>query len=330
MSFILGLTAMLAACGGGGSSTGDTPGGQGGPLSLNATNYTLAVQEALASASFVSDTGSLAVAADAQPSAQGAWFAQVLGQLRKAPGWLANMPVLVTGATQSVTQRCPGGGTLAIESNDANGNRIVDAGDSASITATACTIDGETISGRMAMTFTSVTGDPSTSSVFSLAATVSLTDFSARDSSGATTGNGSMSVNMASTGLNAATVTVVATSLSIRASYGSTQYTRSMTNFTVREVLTPVGSGYRSALTIDGSLSSSALGSSSITVSTVNPIVQTSTQVAPASGQVLISGANGSKVRATVVAGGSVQIELDADGNGSYESSTTKLWRDLV
>lgn len=328
ISSILGLCATLAACGGGGG--GDSSTGLSGPLQLNTGNYAVAAQEALSSATFVSSTGGLVVAADAQPSAQGAWFAQVLGQLRKAPGRLSDIPVLVTGATQTYTQRCAQGGTLSFEANDANGNRTVDAGDTVTMTASACTIDGETTSGRMAMTFTVVTGDPASSDVFDLSVSVGLTDFSTKDSTGTTVGNGSMVVQITSAGAGALTTTVVANNLSLRASYGASQYTRSMSNFTVREVITPVGTGYRSALSIDGSLASSALGSSSIAVSTVSPFVRTSSQSYPASGQALITGANGSKVRITLVGVGSVLIELDADGNGSYESSTTKQWRDLV
>ncbi len=50
----------------------------------------------------------------------------------------------------------------------------------------------------------------------------------------------------------------------------------------------------------------------------------------PSSGQILVSAALGGKVRITALTGGSAYIELDADGDGTYETSTTVPWSGLI
>ena len=46
--------------------------------------------------------------------------------------------------------------------------------------------------------------------------------------------------------------------------------------------------------------------------------------------QLLAAGANGSKLRMTVQSASSVLLELDANGDGSYETRTTHTWADLI
>jgi hypothetical protein len=50
----------------------------------------------------------------------------------------------------------------------------------------------------------------------------------------------------------------------------------------------------------------------------------------PYTGVLLISGASNSALRLTVLNNSQVQEELDADGNGIYESSTTLDWATLL
>jgi hypothetical protein len=50
----------------------------------------------------------------------------------------------------------------------------------------------------------------------------------------------------------------------------------------------------------------------------------------PNAGQVTATGLGGSKMRLTVQSATTVQIELDADGNGAYETSVTKPWSELI
>ena len=65
---------------------------------------------------------------------------------------------------------------------------------------------------------------------------------------------------------------------------------------------------------------------------TLDPLVQLYSQNYPYPGQVLITGASNSKVRATSEGGSSssmVHIEVDADGDGVYEFSVRKTWSEI-
>lgn len=57
--------------------------------------------------------------------------------------------------------------------------------------------------------------------------------------------------------------------------------------------------------------------------STPTPMYIDANAANPTSGVMLFTGSNGSKARLTVNANGSYLIEVDADGDGSYEWSTT-------
>jgi hypothetical protein len=76
--------------------------------------------------------------------------------------------------------------------------------------------------------------------------------------------------------------------------------------------------------TMNGSMQSQALGGSVI-VSTVTPIVVGDSDNYPRSGAVKALGSAG-EVRLTAVSASQVRIDLDADDNGSFESSITDDW----
>lgn len=66
-----------------------------------------------------------------------------------------------------------------------------------------------------------------------------------------------------------------------------------------------------------------------LTVVTNTPFVQNLGDLYPSAGQLVVTGPNNGKIRVTALTGGSVQIEVDADGIAGYEISVTKLWTDL-
>jgi hypothetical protein len=67
-----------------------------------------------------------------------------------------------------------------------------------------------------------------------------------------------------------------------------------------------------------------------VSFSTPTTIVRRGTDMYPYTGVLLISGASNSALRLTVLNNSQVQEELDADGNGIYESSTTLDWATLL
>ena len=61
-------------------------------------------------------------------------------------------------------------------------------------------------------------------------------------------------------------------------------------------------------------------------VATLLPLRQLGTDADPRSGQVVVTGAAGTHLRVTVLSTTSVQLDLDADGDGAYERSGVFAW----
>jgi hypothetical protein len=82
-------------------------------------------------------------------------------------------------------------------------------------------------------------------------------------------------------------------------------------------------------VTINGSFSATSIGGR-VTVSTLQPIRQLATDPFPSSGQVLVTGANNSRLRITVISNTQVRLELDADGDGTFESNNVVTWSSIL
>lgn len=85
-----------------------------------------------------------------------------------------------------------------------------------------------------------------------------------------------------------------------------------------------VDSGGTATIAMSGSLVSRSAGGR-VSVSTPVALVATSDETYPHAGMVLISGSSG-QMRLTVQSSSNVLVELDADGNGVYESANTVAW----
>ncbi|WP_088285971.1 hypothetical protein [Ideonella sp. A 288] len=324
------LVALLSGCGGGGGDSGGT----GGPpplsdaLILTTANYTTAAQEALASAFFLGEAGSLATAAQ---TSQGTAIAQrAIDTLRRVTPRLTVRPPVATGVTVSETLPCTDGGNLRATIDDVNGNGDIDAGDSVAVVANACVEGADTLNGRITARFVALSGNLA-SDVFNATMTITLDQFSVAGAAGSTIGNGQMQVAIASTAANTATSTLTVSQLTTTQRFGSVTSTSTLSNARLQEATRPNGTaGFTTSTSVDGSFSSTSLESKSLTLATVTPFVQASTAAYPASGQATLSGGAGSKVRMTAQNSSTVLIELDSDGNGTYETSTTRTWESLI
>jgi hypothetical protein len=231
---------------------------------------------------------------------------------------------------QSQTENCAGGGTLTISANDANGNRLVDAGDSVSLTAANCSFEGQLLNGQLTLTINSLTGNPD-HYPYSLSVTLGFNNLTTQSSSLRTVGNGSLALSIKANAASNQSLALRTSSLSLSSTYGSTTYSKTLTGYDTSVELRPAGSGLTTTTTsVTGTLSSSAFESKTISIATTAPFVRASTQAYPGSGQLVITGAAGAKVRLTATSATTVLIELDADANGSYEASTSRLWSDML
>jgi len=83
-----------------------------------------------------------------------------------------------------------------------------------------------------------------------------------------------------------------------------------------------------STVSLDGSFSTRSIGGS-VSVATLQPFRQVGSDSYPSSGQMLITGAGGSRLRLTALDRTQLRIELDANGDGSYEASQVLPWSTL-
>lgn len=322
---LVSACAALAACGGGGGDDGSSG---GTPVPLSDVNYVTAAREAISPASFLFDSTSLplAVISGAQVSNANVIFRFSNAQLRKISGWFSSAPAQFTGATQSEIYPCDDGvGQLTVTFTDVNDNQLPDPGDSIALSASGCSFDGSLVDGAITMVIDSISGEFG-ALPFALSASLILNNLTVRsgDAVEAATGSFSVTSNMdVFSSLN----TVNVARLSMSSTYGTETVSRTLTNYAVSETVDNAAA--TATVLVSGSVGTGILQSNVLTVETVSPVMIIG-EAEPSSGQVLVSAELGGKVRITATTGGNAFIELDADGDGAYEISTTVPWDELV
>lgn len=318
---------FLVACGGGGGSEpGPGPGPAPTALAITSSNYQSVAQQSLSSSQYLLGSAGLVTGADA--GASPAPLALAMQQISKLPMWFKAGVPLVVGATTSQSTPCAGGGRIDAVVTDANNNGKLDAGDGMAMTAFACKEDGMSMDGKMEITVTSASGDFGSTS-FAAGLDMRLTGFTATTSTGKAIGDGLIRVSMNAQGANKMSLSMEVPSFSVSGRAGSTDFQQKLENFALTLQTTPQGLAYQSTTTVRGTLTSSSLENKPITIETPVALLQSSRSVSPTAGQVLVRGAAGSQLRMTVQGDGRVLLELDADGNGQFETSSVKSWSEL-
>jgi hypothetical protein len=326
-SISLATLIFLAACGGGGGDGDEQPPPMGGPLLITPANYETVAEVAVSSASYLFDSSEFVTAAQwtARPAlAEVAWT-----QFARLPRLFATTPARATGAVISESMACTGSGSMNVTLNDVNGNSEMDVGESVTLVGINCVEEGVEINGTLGFEVKTLTGDLY-GDVYNVAIDVNLGNFSATTGGSTVSGNGTMAMQVAATGVNASTLRIVVNSLTVAGNFGGISDTVSMQGYVLDQTLAPLGSGYVTSTSVSGVFASSALGSQSVTLSTLSPLVQTDLEANPTGGQFLATGLNGSKVRLTAQPDATnVLLELDSDGDSVFETSTVKAWSAL-
>jgi hypothetical protein len=321
----LSLAVLLTACGGGGGSDPPPPGG-GAALRITSTNYVRTAQEAVGTAFYVGDTAGFVTGA--QVADESLLLAAVRAQITLLPQRFRQATPRVAGAQIVETELCGGGGSLTFTLDDVNNNQDIDAGETARLSFANCLELGLRVNGVMSLRLDTLSGNLD-GFVYSLSATATLENFAVTASGVAVTGNGQIRVAESSSGIYSQTLTVDVQSLTTSVTTGTETVTRSASNLILTQVRAPLGSSYNETLSFGGTITSSALESRSFTLATVAPFVRSANATYPASGRATITGDANSSARLTAQSATQVLIELDADGNGVYETSVLKNWSEL-
>ena len=318
--------AALTACGGGGGGDGGDPLPAGAAVALSAANYESVAQKTLTATAFLTDSSGLVLGAQVAPGGQ-AVLAWTRAQLRHLPGLLARAPKVVTGAISSEVMNCSGGGSVNVQLNDANGNEQLDAGDSASFDASNCVEAGVTISGGIGMVINTASGDLD-GTAYNATVAVTLTGLRVATAAGGATGSGSMQLAVSSTDAETYAVEITVSSMTMSGLFAGVNDTITLQNWQSTSRTARSNGVLRTSISASGTTISSVLGS--VVVATVQPMVQDEGADYPASGRITATGANGSLLQITALNSSDVLLELDADGNGVFETRSTKAWSDLI
>jgi hypothetical protein len=328
--FSVACCLLLAACGGGGGGGGggnvggDNAQNSNTPLVLTKINYEPVSQAAWASVSGIFDLSSSSsslltgVALETPP----AWMPALLSQVKNIKTRsVANTSVL-SGVVISVSDACAYGGTSNISVNDANSNNELDAGDSVSISFANCAISStERVSGNLSFVVNSL------SDGYYSAADISMTlnNFSVVSGNTSASAAGDMRLRFQESSTN---TNYSISSNSLRSSTTVSGVTKSASMSGVSMTLNESNTG-NDQLTIAATLAMSSFGNQFVVLSTASPWLMRNSAAYPYSGQMLIAGQAGSKIRITAVSSSNVKLELDATGDGVYEESKVVTWASL-
>lgn len=325
----LALGVLLTACGGGGG--GDAPAAGSGAaaapeqLTLDSNNYATASTEAASSALFMLDAPSTALGVDSTDANEVIRFG--LDQVPSLGSWFKSAAV-ATGVVQSQTDNCSVSGTITATITDADNDNKLSAGDSFSITANNCkNSNTASMNGGITIDVVALTGDLTTN-IYNASLKLTYKNLSAMTSTSTVSGNGDITLAASANGVYARSQSVTSKSFTANASYGSTSYSRSLTNYSSTLTMAPnsPASAFKTTSSVTGTIASSALANKIVTIATITPFVRLSTNAFPSSGQATLTGATAAKVRLTAQNATTVLLELDANADGVYETSSTKLW----
>lgn len=319
--------ALLAACGGGG---GDSPGRPTGtPLAITATNQTDVARAGIDGGLAISMAqgplggGATPTAVASRSHALGTAMARVLRAATAQRKGVAGAGAHVT-AVAATSVACANGGSINSSIDDKDGNGTLSNGDVLTVAFSQCRdAPTLTIDGTVAIT---VSGTPTPTQFTASARFQNLSVVV----TGATSNiNGTVSITESDTATTSdSTITIGSAGLTV--ALASSIYNDTV-DFDAGTVVTTNQSSATAttSTTSSGGFTSQSLGGH-VTIATPTPFVQADADAYPGSGVIRITGASGSALLVTALSNAQVQLQLDANGDGAYESTTVVAWSTLV
>jgi hypothetical protein len=303
--FVLSAVALVSACGGGGGSSNPVATVPSAPLvALNTGNYVKASKDSLTAPTSAQSSSSASklitnsLTSDSKtPSADNMRSAQ---------------------ANKSASVACDGGGKITLNISFSLAQKF-SPGDVITAAFASCTAPNlGSLSGGMEITLGQSTADTSNSSI-------NISNLSFQSPTQTILSNGDFTLSLNAASASSSLIKLTFNNFSQSTTQGGTTVSNLLQNFTVTSTQT----GTTTSAVLAGDLTSSSLNGERLTVSTLQPLITKKTDTTPSSGQLILNGANGSKVRITAQNVTSALIELDANGDGTYETQTTKPWAEI-
>jgi len=348
LSATFAAVAMLSACGGGGSDAGAPAPAPVAALAITEDNQTVVARAAVDGGFAL--TRSQTLEADGRAAAQSA----PAGSTANAAGSLSTRRAILSVtrralalavspqqrrnrldakasplAVETATEDCGLGGSFTVSFDDRDNDLDASANDTMTIAFDDCTdAADEVISGSLVFTMSSVVSF--TDSHIEFSGTLAFQQVTVTVGEATTSINGAVSVVFLETSSLANMLLTVGTG-GLAVSTDAPQYVDAITFESGLRIDTTDSFDVpaSSTVSIDGPFSATSIDGL-ITIDTLQPLVQLNSDTYANSGQIRVDGANDSKLRITVLSNTEVQIELDANGDGSYESEEVVPWSDLV
>lgn len=323
---------VLAACGGGGGGGPSVTAPQA--VTINESSAKPVAANALGAVQGTSATESTNLLTGVEVQNEGganpASLRAMAETARFASGSLAGRGgSMVTGVTSSETIDCPLSGSLTV-SGTVSGSEGMVAGDNVTLTANNCSmnVDGVTTTMNGSMAFTVVSGSITSTLPMNVVFSMVATNFSVTAGSTTVAVNGDLRMDLRMTSTSE-TIVASGTSLSNTLTEGGATYTDTLKNYT--QTFTYNGSVVTGSLSATVESSSSQLGSGggSYTVTTPTALVWNESTGTLSSGVVKVVGANGSQLVMTVNSSTSVTIQIDENGDGTFEKTVASSQTEL-
>ncbi len=323
--------ALLSACGGDGDGGGSDAPGTSAPaaVAITTTNQTPVARATIASGFAVAQTqtsgssGASAAGASRNAHSLAAAVRHALGAVGARRSAVASAGAH-PAATTSDTEQCGVSGNFTSSFDDKDGNNQLSAGDVVNVVFSQCRDSSEElVDGTLVITVTSVTSQEQ------FVASAVLQNFKVVEADLSSTINGNVTITENDNGVEDDTTLVVGSG-GLAVATSSTSYNDTITFENGMRIVTHESDTSSSdSITLDGGFSATSI-SGSVTVATLQPIVQTEGNPYPTSGQVRVTGAGNSALQLTALNATQVELKLDANGDGTYEGTTDVDWSTLI
>jgi hypothetical protein len=325
------LLALLAACGGGGNDgRGDPPGPAG--LSITAANKDAVTRSTVTGGLAVSNiqTATDSAGSGQQPTSVAARAHSLAALTQRALAAGVKSRMAIAGATTERpaalgdTQACALSGSVTVTFDDRDANGLLSTGDVLGVQFNACRDSATSLfNGKAVITLSSV---PSASQI---TASADFQNVSSVEGGLTAAINGKLTIAETDSDTDT-TVSMTVGDGALAITIGSTAYNDVVTlSAGLRITVDQQVPAQRTSLTYDGTLQAQSVPGGAVTLTTVTPVVQLDADAYPSSGVVKAKGLHGTLLM-TVLDATTVQEQLDADDDGTYESTTTVAWSTLI
>lgn len=313
---------LLAACGGGGGD-GGSPTPTAAALAITSANQHAVAADALDSATDIStaQAGAALVTGVQVATASGAASLQLASAARKLVGMVPGSPASAMGVAISRTLPCTQGGTLQI-TGDVSGASGVLAGDSVTFFANACQemVDNVPTVMNGSLSITIVAGSYDSSHVVypaHLVMSLVASRFQIATPSGTDLTDGDLRMDLTDSSSTSASMILSGAALTNSFTAGAATHASTLLDY--HQTVTVNGSVVTDDVSAGIDTNNPHLGHVTYQLATTTPLTQTAG--AFTGGSLKVVGSH-SALLLTVAGADAFSLQLDANGDGSYEGST--------